>query len=130
MASVSSFGAGGSNAHAIVEEYCAPARGASAADGEPVVVPLSARDVERLRAAAANLRAFVRGPTGAVTPLADLGYTLQVGREAMEARLGVVARSLAELDARLTGYLDGAPDHGCFVGPGPGAGSLASALRD
>ena len=40
--------------------------------------------------------------------LTDLAYTLQVGREAMEARLAFVARDLPELRRRLAAHLAGA----------------------
>jgi acyl transferase domain-containing protein/acyl carrier protein/SAM-dependent methyltransferase len=38
--------------------------------------------------------------------LPDIAYTLQVGREAMEARLALVASTLQELKEKLTQYLD------------------------
>ena len=40
--------------------------------------------------------------------LVDLAYTLQVGREAMEVRLGLTAASLDELKAKLHQYVAGA----------------------
>ena len=39
--------------------------------------------------------------------LADLAFTLQVGREAMEERFGLVAASLSDLHGQLTRFLDG-----------------------
>ena len=36
-----------------------------------------------------------------------LAYTLQVGREAMEERLGVKVKSLEELEEKLTAYVRG-----------------------
>jgi acyl transferase domain-containing protein/NAD(P)-dependent dehydrogenase (short-subunit alcohol dehydrogenase family)/acyl carrier protein/SAM-dependent methyltransferase len=53
-AGLSSFGAGGSNAHLVVEEYLAPARTPDRAAG-PVLLPLSARTPASLRQAARQL---------------------------------------------------------------------------
>jgi acyl transferase domain-containing protein len=39
--------------------------------------------------------------------LADLAYTLQVGRKAMEERLGIIVTSQEELKNKLKNYLDG-----------------------
>ncbi|MGD0096268.1 MAG: SDR family NAD(P)-dependent oxidoreductase [Terracidiphilus sp.] len=97
LAGISSFGAGGSNAHLLVEEYAAPA--AAMAYTELAVV-LSARTAEQLRQKARDLLAFVQA-RGSELDLASLAYTLQAGREAMEERLGLVARSAEELAGKL-----------------------------
>lgn len=106
LAGISSFGAGGSNAHLLVEEYVDRGPG-TASSGQPLLFPLSAKNEERLRAYAARLLRFVQEPADvpdAVAP-ADLAYTLQTGREAMDARLAVVADSFASLADRLERYL-------------------------
>ncbi|MFJ6139733.1 SDR family NAD(P)-dependent oxidoreductase [Kitasatospora sp. NPDC092286] len=94
IAAVSSFGAGGSNAHVIVEEYpVQPTDGATS--GTEQVVVLSARTPEQLTAAVDGLAGFLdRNPD---TDLADLAFTLQVGREAMAERYAVAVSSTAEL---------------------------------
>lgn len=104
-AGVSSFGAGGSNAHVVLEESVL-------ADLVPqpwdrVIVPLSARDPERLRAAAVDLRAALR----LLQPddLPRLAYTLQTGREAFEARAAFVVTSIDELAAELDRFLSAPP---------------------
>nr|ASA76631.1 polyketide synthase [Pyxidicoccus sp. MCy9557] len=97
-AGISSFGAGGANAHVILEE--APAQPGPALpeeEGVPLVLVLSAKNQERLRAYAGvmadflerNERARERGEFS--VRLADIAYTSQVGRQAMEERLAVVA---------------------------------------
>ncbi|MEV5432441.1 SDR family NAD(P)-dependent oxidoreductase [Streptomyces sp. NPDC052701] len=112
-ATVNSFGAGGSNAHLVVEEYVAePGADAAAApaprdaDPAPQVVVLSARTEDRLRAAASRLLEFLSAR--ADLPLEDVAHTLRCGREAMHSRLALVAGNLKELTAGLAHYLDGA----------------------
>ncbi|WP_343996904.1 SDR family NAD(P)-dependent oxidoreductase, partial [Ideonella azotifigens] len=106
-AGVSSFGFGGVNAHVVLEEYIAPA--SAAVDAGPVAVVLSARNEERLLAQARQLSAFIALPENAGLDLNDLAYTLQVGREAMEERLALVAGSLDELRDKLARFLAGEP---------------------
>ncbi|HWX67121.1 MAG TPA: SDR family NAD(P)-dependent oxidoreductase, partial [Rhodanobacter sp.] len=106
-AGVSSFGFGGVNAHVVLEEYIPSAVTAPVADG-PIVVVLSARNEERLREQVQQLLAFISTPQAEMKiGLADLAYTLQVGREAMEERLGLVVDSLADLRDKLTRFLAG-----------------------
>ena len=112
-ATINSFGAGGSNAHLVVEEYVgepiaedAAAPVSRGADPIPQIVVLSARTADRLRAVASRLMEFVHAQ--AELSLADLAHTLQCGREAMDSRLALVAGNVQELVAGLAHYLDGA----------------------
>ncbi|WP_234347583.1 beta-ketoacyl synthase N-terminal-like domain-containing protein, partial [Streptomyces specialis] len=85
LAGVSAFGAGGANAHVVVEEYRAPDDApARPAHRGPVVVVLSARDPEGLRACAARLRDHLASGPGA----AEAGELL---RAAVAGQLGVPA---------------------------------------
>ncbi|WP_198293961.1 type I polyketide synthase, partial [Burkholderia gladioli] len=102
-AGVSSFGFGGVNAHVVLEEYLAPARAATPVTG-PVAVLLSARDDERLREQAARLLAHLERHD---ENLADLAWTLQVGRDAMNARLAIVVESNQALREALAALLRG-----------------------
>ncbi|WP_149551169.1 SDR family NAD(P)-dependent oxidoreductase [Streptomyces marokkonensis] len=106
-AGVSSFGAGGSNAHVVIEEYVRD-RPAPAADGSgrPAVVILSAKDEERLREQASALLDSLAEAERTGATVADVAYTLQVGREAMSERLATVVGSFAELRDRLRAFLD------------------------
>jgi acyl transferase domain-containing protein/acyl carrier protein/SAM-dependent methyltransferase len=91
-AGVSSFGAGGANIHVVLEE--APAVEPREAMTGSFLVPLSARDPERLRALAARLSSWLARTDAA---LADIAFTLATGREAMECRAAFVVSDTAEL---------------------------------
>src|SRR5262249_29512532 len=110
IAGISSFGAGGSNAHLIVEEYQAaePAAPQSPSVAN-VVILLSARTPEQLRQKARDLLEFVL-PRLNTIDLVAMAYTLQVGREAMEERLGFVASSVRQLAEKLEAYVSGGED--------------------
>jgi polyketide synthase PksM len=110
IAGISSFGAGGSNAHLIVQEYAEKPREAEASEAPSrAVILLSARDDDRLRESAKLLLGAIRGPALGECGLADIAFTLQVGREAMEERLAILASSADELAEKLQGYLEGKP---------------------
>ncbi|WP_460490243.1 SDR family NAD(P)-dependent oxidoreductase, partial [Bordetella tumbae] len=105
IAGVSSFGFSGTNAHVVLEGY--DRRGSARAEvlaGQPVLVVLSARDEERLRAHVKQLQAYVQ--THEVN-LVDLAYTLQIGRDAMEHRLALTAGSIEDLANKLAQFLAG-----------------------
>ena len=104
MAALSSFGAGGANAHLILEQYEAPAPVAAPEVGARRVFPLSARDPERLHEAAARLRAAVANL--GEEALASVAHTLQAGREAFEERLAIVAADRAGLLRALDAVLE------------------------
>lgn len=102
LAAISSFGAGGSNVHLIVEEFATPEPIAEP-NPEPQLIVLSARNEERLREVARGLRDFVwQNPE---TSLRNLAYTLQVGRAAMEERMAMSVDSLVELSDKLDLFL-------------------------
>ena len=110
IAGISSFCAGGSNAHLIVEEYQAAKpepkqEPPHLADFANVVIVLSARTAEQLRQKACDLLEYVRRRVNAID-LVGMAYTLQVGREAMEERLGLVASSVEQLAEKLQAYVE------------------------
>jgi acyl transferase domain-containing protein len=100
------------NAHVVLEEYVPPARTAPRTNG-PFAIVLSARHEARLREQVQALLACLDAQPD--VELDELAYTLQVGREAMEERLGFVAGSLVELRATLTRFLAG-DGHGLHRG--------------
>nr|WP_237728481.1 SDR family NAD(P)-dependent oxidoreductase [Paenibacillus sp. OSY-SE] len=108
IAGLSSFGAGGANAHLIIEEYI-PQESSQpvVASSQPVIIVLSAKTEEQLKEQAKQLLLWVRKEQQAVVDLRNLAYTLQVGREAMEERLAFTVTSTAELEEKLNDYLEG-----------------------
>jgi acyl transferase domain-containing protein len=91
-AGVSSFGIGGTNAHVVLEQ--APPRPRSAPARDWHLLPLSARTPAALEAATDRLAEHLRAHPE--QPLADVAYTLQVGRRAWEHRRVLVARDRGE----------------------------------
>ncbi|MFE5459018.1 SDR family NAD(P)-dependent oxidoreductase [Nocardia sp. NPDC056564] len=85
-AGVNSLGMGGTNAHVVVEQP--PVQQYSKDDGRPNVLVLSARTKLALDAVTKNLRAHM--DEHPEQSLADVAYTLQVGRERFEHRRAVV----------------------------------------
>ena len=107
-AGISSFGAGGSNAHLIVEEYIETDEDAQEDVNEPVVIVLSAKNTDRLMKMADNFRSFLIAQTEAKPNLlAEIAYTLQTGREAMQERLALIVSSLEELENKLKSFIEG-----------------------
>ena len=126
IAGVSSFGAGGANAHIVIEEYenqlsvnCDQLSG-----NDPVLIVLSAKNDDCLQKMAENLYEYLakngKSHSAGLPPLAlrepetvnlrDMAFTLQLGREAMEERLAVLVRSVAELEEKLRGFVEGQDD--------------------
>lgn len=99
-AGVSSFGIGGTNAHVIVEE--APAQEA-ASDSRPAhLLLLSARSAAALDAATLRLAESLK--ENPALNLADVAYTLQVGRRHFNHRRALVCRSVEEAVELLEGH--------------------------
>ena len=115
-AAVSSFGAGGTNAHLVLEEYLptgSAERGSDAAGTSPClgVFPVSARSNEALLTRVRKLRHVVMD-----VAFEDLAYTLQVGRDAMRERVAFVADSPETLCRRMDAFLSGAQSGGIARG--------------
>ncbi|MCC3496610.1 MAG: acyltransferase domain-containing protein [Microcoleus sp. PH2017_15_JOR_U_A] len=85
-AGVSSFGIGGTNAHVVLEE--APIAEASGESRPSQLLVLSAKSSSALNSATANLSKYLQQNTE--VNLADVAYTLQVGRKAFNHRRIVV----------------------------------------
>ena len=103
-AGVSSFGIGGTNAHVVLEEAPVQALGEAVAapPGEikDRLILLSANSGEALQRVSQNLVAFLKAHPH--TSLADVAYTLQLGRKAFKYRQMTVSSSVEELAAAFT----------------------------
>ena len=116
IAGISSFGAGGANAHVLIEEYIPDDH--EEAQGminnlDFAIIVLSAKNREQLKKQVQRLLAAIQEQQFSDNSLADMAYTLQIGREAMEERLAVAVGSIKELEEKLQGFLDerdGIPD--------------------
>jgi acyl transferase domain-containing protein len=101
-AGVSSFGIGGTNVHVVLEQAPAvPAALERRREGDYVLLPLSARSPAALTRLATSLADHLRQHPG--HDLADVAYTLQVGRREFEHRKVVVGRDREEVLAALDG---------------------------
>jgi acyl transferase domain-containing protein/NAD(P)-dependent dehydrogenase (short-subunit alcohol dehydrogenase family) len=116
-AGISSFGAGGANAHLVVEEYRPADRNRPDPAG-PQLVLLSAGDEETLRETAARWAAFARRPRhadGRPAGLASIAWTSQLGRPAEPVRLAIVAHDLDDLADQLDQFAAAARTGPCCV---------------
>ncbi|GGU32341.1 non-ribosomal peptide synthetase [Lentzea flava] len=104
-AAVSSFGAGGANAHVVLEEY---PQVVPAESDEIVKVTITAPDAERLAETARRLA----GVALQVAP-ADMAHTLHVGREQWPHRATITCRDRSELAGALNALAHG-ESHPCI----------------
>jgi len=125
LAGVSAFGVGGTNAHIVVEEPPPPP--APSPEAGPALLLLSARSAEALERASTRLADHLEAkPDG----LADVAFTLAVGRAAFAHRRAVVATERAAAVASLrqpdprrthTARYAGHPPGVVFAFPGQGS---------
>lgn len=101
-AAVSSFGVGGTNAHMVLEE--GPRIDAATYGRRHYVLPISAKTAHGLRASEERLADYLEGQPD--VDLADVAYTLAVGREAFSHRSVIVARDTRDGIARLRRHDD------------------------
>ncbi len=102
-AGVSSFGIGGTNAHVVLEEAPTPTLSTSARHDHVVV--LSARTAAALDVATERLMDYLRAQPDC--SLADVAYTLQVGRRAFAHRRMLVGHDVDDVVSALAGQTPG-----------------------
>lgn len=110
-AGVSSFGIGGTNAHVVLQEPPASTHGqaaASAPSTRPQLLVLSARGATALDQACDRLGDALA--TDKPAPLADVAYTLAVGRHDFAQRRWLVVNDHAEATQLLGDAAKGSPD--------------------
>ncbi|PPS41251.1 type I polyketide synthase [Chroococcidiopsis sp. TS-821] len=122
-AGVSSFGFGGTNAHVVLEE--APVLPKQTTQGYQLLT-LSAKTATALTQATLNLRDRLR--QSPEINLADVAYTLQIGRRSFDYRRMVVAQTVEEAIQALddpqrivTGYTQASDRAVIFMFPGQGS---------
>ena len=113
-AAVSSFGAGGTNAHVILGS--APPRpepdtgivagAGDELDGALVLVPISAATADALKPMAAAFRDMLAASSADVPVLKDIARAATYRRTQHDHRCGVVATSAGQAAERLTAWLD------------------------
>jgi acyl transferase domain-containing protein/acyl carrier protein len=101
LAGISSFGAGGSNAHLIIEEYKSAATVSESYS--PVLIPVSAKQKEQLTEQVRNLKEYLEA--GHMVSIYEVAHMLQTGREAMEERLALICKDKDDLISQLGDYL-------------------------
>lgn len=107
-AAINAFGATGTNTHLVIEEYQPKAnRLQPARPRYPVLFILSAKDEARLTGYIKQFIYVLEKNEYTDKDLADIAYTLQVGRESMEARFAVTVSSIHELKDKLRACTDG-----------------------
>ncbi|CAG0936135.1 phthiocerol/phenolphthiocerol synthesis type-I polyketide synthase E [Thermoflexales bacterium] len=133
-AGVSSFGIGGTNAHVVLEE--APAIESSPESRPGQLLTLSAASHAALEKATTNLVEYLKQDSGHA--LADVAYTLQLGRRALNHRRMLVAHDQADALQALeicdpkrvfTSFQEPGHRPVAFMFPGQGAQQVNMALE-
>jgi 2-polyprenyl-3-methyl-5-hydroxy-6-metoxy-1,4-benzoquinol methylase len=113
---ITSIGAGGVSAHIIIEEHIAkPKKLLLKKDNYQVLLVLSAKNKDRLESYVKKWIKYLKEKP--IVDLASVGYTLQVGRESMNARLAIIAATQEEWLSQLKKWSEeNTKSETCFYG--------------
>jgi polyketide synthase PksM len=100
-AGVSSFGAGGTNAHVVLEEWQGDLRD-KVVERSHYLLVLSGKTKEALSRRVTDLLAWLENVDNASISLADISYTLLVGREHFRYRYACVVKDKSDMLAKLS----------------------------
>ena len=106
-AGISCFGAGGSNSHAIIQEYReVPHNKVKQAGTERTALfVLSSKNEKSLRRQCSMLIDTIKKRNMGQKDLFNIAYTLQTGREVMDERIAFTAQTLEEIVIKLEKYI-------------------------
>ena len=116
IAGLSGFGAGGSNAHILIEEYI-PKEPSNRELDIPFIIVLSAQSKAQLQLQAKRLAQGISEQNYCDADLLAIAYTLQIGREPMAERLALIVQHIKELQEKLLAFAEGeTPIEGLLLG--------------
>ncbi|MBA3720776.1 MAG: polyketide synthase dehydratase domain-containing protein [Parachlamydiaceae bacterium] len=104
-AGISSFGFSGAYAHVVLEEFVSPNKHEVAKSEYPIVFLFSAKTKKQLLEKAISFLEHIRERKYSFSELINVAYMLQVGREQMDERLGIIVRSFSELEEKLNLFI-------------------------
>ncbi|MCK0471884.1 SDR family NAD(P)-dependent oxidoreductase [Halalkalibacter sp. APA_J-10(15)] len=104
-AGVSSFGAGGSNAHVIIQEYPIHSQNKNEQRNIDNVFVFSAKKEASLRNYLGEFKKFIQRENIKEIDLPNIAYTLQTGREVFDVRAAIVCNSVTGLLESIDGLL-------------------------
>lgn len=106
LAGLHAYGAGGNNAHIVIEEYKEPVSETGyIVYPEKVVIPCSAETEEQCKRIVQNLLETVQHHPDYW--LASIAYTMQTGRDAMKHRVAFIAGTREEFIQQATAWVNG-----------------------
>jgi amino acid adenylation domain-containing protein len=118
-AGISSFGAGGANAHLVLQNHISRSLVDLKNDG-PYLIYLSAQSQDQLKRYARSLSTFLLSELSTSNTditLLNVAYTLFAGRISLSSRLAIVANDLKDLHLKLDHFVAGdLKNNGVFFG--------------